>query len=92
MNNKHRSNYHIRIASIALLLGLILSITLPAHAAGNTDTWARIDTDNASQGSISVTVDAVPSGYAVVSLFWKEDGEWTGARWAIDDNITSAIK
>lgn len=66
--------------SIALLLALMLSITPPAHAAGDTDTWAHIDTSSASQGVISVTVDAVPSGYAVVSLFWKEDGEWTGTQ------------
>lgn len=64
--------------SVALLLALMLPV--PAHAAGDTDTWARIDTDNASQGVISVAVDAVPSGYAVVSLFWKEDGKWTGAQ------------
>lgn len=68
------------VASIALLLALVPSITSPAHAAGDTDTWAHIDTDNASQGTVSVTVDAVPSGYAVVSLFWKEDGKWTGAQ------------
>lgn len=47
--NITRSNHHIRIASIALLLALMLSITSPAHAAGNTDTWAHINTDNASQ-------------------------------------------
>lgn len=72
--------------SIALLLALMLSIMPPAHAADSPTPWARIDTDNASQGVISVTVDAVPSGYAVVSLFWKEDGKWTGAKWAIDDD------
>lgn len=74
------------VASIALLLALVLSITSPAHAAGDTDTWAHIDTSNAPQGVISVSVDPVPSGYAVVTLFWKEDGKWTGAKWAIDDN------
>lgn len=74
------------IASIALLLALMLSITSPAHAADSPAPWAHIDTSNASQGVISVSIDPVPSGYAVVSLFWKEDGKWTGARWAIDDN------
>lgn len=79
-----RNKHYIRIISIALLLALMLPV--PAHAAGNTDTWAHIDTDNASQGVISVSIDPVPSGYAVVSLFWKEDGKWTGAKWAIDDD------
>lgn len=74
------------IASIALLLALMLSIAPPAHAAGNTNTWAHIDTSNAPQGVVSVSIDPVPSGYAVVSLFWKEDGKWTGAKWAIDDD------
>lgn len=84
--NITRNKYHIRIISIVLLLALMLSITLPAHAADSSNTWAHIDTSSASQGVINITVDAVPSGYAVVSLFWKEDGEWTGAKWAIDDN------
>lgn len=73
------------IASIALLLALVLSITSPAHAS-NSSSWAHIDTSNASQGVVSVSIDPVPSGYAVVSLFWKEDGKWTGAKWAIDDD------
>lgn len=73
-----RNKYHIRIISIVLLLALALPV--PAHAADSSNTWAHIDTSSASQGVINITVDAVPSGYAVVSLFWKEDGEWTGTQ------------
>lgn len=66
-----RNKYHIRIISIVLLLALALPV--PAHAADSSNTWAHIDTGSASQGIINITVDAVPSGYAVVSLFWKEN-------------------